>query len=80
MVHKTIYTKIDYCAKCQQWTPHHVQHENDNVVENKKTVTYKTSCIVHEKQALKETRTVDEGTYYLLMSDMLRPAYNGQTV
>lgn len=77
-MHKTIYTKHAYCSKCEKYTPHRVQHESDN--KENKTVTYKTNCIVHECQALKETRTVDEGTFYLLMADMLRPAYNGQTL
>lgn len=79
-IEKTIYTKHDFCTTCRKWTPHHVQHENDSETNGLKKVTYKTSCIVHEEQALKETKTVSEGIYYLLMADKLRPAYNGQTV
>lgn len=77
MEYKTIYTKHDYCNVCRAWTPHHVQHESEN--KELKTVTYKTSCIAHEKQALKETKTVNEGQFYLLMSEKLQPV-NMQTL
>jgi hypothetical protein len=77
MEHKTIYTKHDFCKKCGVWTPHYVQHESNNV--ERRTVTYKTSCVVHEEQALKETKTVQDGTFYLLMSDSLKPV-NLQTL
>jgi hypothetical protein len=80
MEHKTIYTRHAFCTKCDKYTPHYVQHESDNIREGKKTITIKTSCIVHEAQALKETRTIEEGEHYLLMADMLRPIYNQQTL
>lgn len=79
MEHKTIHTRVDFCPVCKSWTPHYVQHERDNNFDGAKTVTYKTSCIVHEKHVLKETKTVHEGIYYLLIADKLKPC-NRQTL
>lgn len=79
MTHKTIYTRHAFCTECRSWTPHYVQHESDDIINGRKVVTYKTSCVVHEKQVLKEIKTVDEGTFYLLMAEKLRPI-NRQTL